>query len=45
MYNTLLIHVDFKSAPPAKAGVGQVDHMDMPTPGLLPYNVLYNVCY
>jgi len=31
----LLIHMDSKSAPPAKAGVGQVDRMDMPTPGLI----------
>lgn len=39
----LLIHVDSKSTPPTKAGVGQVDRADMPTPGLPPYDVLYSI--
>lgn len=32
--------MDYKSTPPAKAGVGQVDRADMPTSGLPPYDVL-----
>lgn len=37
--------MDSMSVPPAKAGAGQVDRADTPTPGLPPYDILYNVLY